>query len=54
MITDTAPFRNPHYHRETDTAETLDYVRLAAAVRGLEAVVADLGSAEAMAKTKSK
>lgn len=25
MITDTANFRNPHYHEETDTAETLDF-----------------------------
>jgi hypothetical protein len=50
MITDTAPFRNPHYHRETDTTETLDYVRLAAAVRGLEAVVADLSRAEVRKK----
>ena len=26
---DTAEFRNPHYHRATDTPETLDYVRSA-------------------------
>ena len=45
MITDTAPFRNPNYHRETDTADTLDYVRLAAAVRALEAAVVDLTQA---------
>jgi hypothetical protein len=25
MVTDTANLRNPHYHRATDTAETLDY-----------------------------
>ena len=24
MLTDTANFRNPHYHRETDTVDTLD------------------------------
>ena len=24
MLTDTANFRNPHYHRPTDTLETLD------------------------------
>jgi len=24
MLTDTANFRNPHYHRETDTADTLN------------------------------
>jgi aminopeptidase YwaD len=28
MLTDTANFRNPNYHRPTDTAETLDYVFL--------------------------
>ncbi|MFD8818466.1 M28 family peptidase, partial [Streptomyces sp. NPDC059627] len=30
MVTDTANFRNPHYHRPTDVADTLDYRRLAA------------------------
>ena len=25
MVTDTANLRNPHYHRATDTSETLDY-----------------------------
>ncbi|MCX4406011.1 MULTISPECIES: M28 family peptidase [unclassified Streptomyces] len=29
MLTGTANFRNPHYHRPTDTPETLDYPRLA-------------------------
>jgi Zn-dependent M28 family amino/carboxypeptidase len=29
QITDTANFRNPHYHRPSDTPETLDYNRLA-------------------------
>jgi len=29
-ITDTAVLRNPHYHRPTDTPDTLDYTRLAA------------------------
>jgi hypothetical protein len=24
VLTDTANFRNPHYHRETDTVDTLD------------------------------
>ncbi len=35
MITDTAPFRNPHYHRASDTPETLDYTRLALVVEAL-------------------
>ena len=42
MVTDTAPFRNRNYHRSSDTPDTLDYVHLAAAVRGLEFVVKDL------------
>nr|MDT0656829.1 M20/M25/M40 family metallo-hydrolase [Micromonospora sp. DSM 115978] len=29
QITDTADFRNPHYHRRTDTPDTLDYERMA-------------------------
>jgi hypothetical protein len=33
MVTDTANFRNPHYHRPTDTPETLDYERVAAVAR---------------------
>ncbi|MER7108707.1 M28 family peptidase [Streptomyces sp. NPDC000229] len=30
MLTDTANFRNPHYHRPSDTPDTLDHRRLAA------------------------
>ncbi len=45
MVTDTAPFRNPHYHKRSDTPETLDYTRLARVVRGLDAVVASLARA---------
>jgi Zn-dependent M28 family amino/carboxypeptidase len=29
MVTDTAFYRNPHYHKASDTPETLDYTRLA-------------------------
>jgi hypothetical protein len=39
MVTDTAPFRNPHYHQMSDTPETLDYERLARVTEGLVAVV---------------
>jgi hypothetical protein len=35
MITDTAPFRNPHYHEPTDTPETVDYKSLARVTRGV-------------------
>jgi len=33
MITDTSFLRNPHYHKSTDTADTLDYRRMAEVVR---------------------
>lgn len=32
MISDTANFRNPNYHRPSDTPDTLDYQRLAAII----------------------
>jgi len=35
MLTDTAFYRNPHYHRGTDRAETLDYRSMAELTRGL-------------------
>jgi hypothetical protein len=35
MITDTAFFRNPNYHNETDTFDTLDFNKMAEAVRGV-------------------
>lgn len=42
MVTDTAPFRNPHYHEPTDRPESLDYERFARVVDGLVAVVEEL------------
>ncbi len=44
MVTDTALFRNPHYHMATDRPQTLDYDRLAAVVEGLTIVVHDLAN----------
>lgn len=35
MITDTSFFRNPHYHKATDTPDRLDYTRMAEVVEGL-------------------
>ncbi|MFC1857747.1 M28 family peptidase [Thermodesulfobacteriota bacterium] len=35
MITDSAFFRNPHYHRASDTMEKLDYVFMAELVKSL-------------------
>jgi hypothetical protein len=42
MVTDTAPFRYPHYHKVTDTPDKLDYDRTARVVAGLEKVIRDL------------
>ncbi len=39
MISDTAPFRYPYYHSELDTADRIDYARLARVVHGLAHVV---------------
>ena len=44
MVTDTAPYRYPHYHTAEDTPEKLDYDRMARAVTGLTSVVQDLAS----------
>lgn len=44
MVTDTAPFRNPHYHEPTDLPPTLDAERLARTVQGLDVVVAGLAA----------
>jgi hypothetical protein len=42
MITDTAFLRNPNYHTAGDTADTLDYVRMAKVVDGVMSSVLHL------------
>jgi Zn-dependent M28 family amino/carboxypeptidase len=42
MITDTAFFRNPHYHARSDLPGTLNYERMAELVRGLFKAFAEL------------
>ncbi|HYX20550.1 MAG TPA: M28 family peptidase, partial [Thermoanaerobaculia bacterium] len=42
MITDTAFYRNPRYHTELDTPDTLDYGRMADVVSGVRQAVLDL------------
>ena len=39
MITDTAFYRNHNYHTPNDTAEKLDYQRMAMVVEGVDAAV---------------
>jgi len=41
MLTDTAPYRYPHYHAASDTPDKLHYVRLAHAVDGIANAVAE-------------
>jgi hypothetical protein len=42
MITDTALFRYPYYHTPQDTADKLDYPRLARVVGGVAQVIGEL------------
>ena len=44
MVTDTAPFRYPHYHTPEDTVDKIDAEKLARVVRGLRGVVCALVS----------
>lgn len=47
MLTDTANFRNPHYHQPSDTLETLDLAFMSAVAEGVTAAVLALaGQAE--------
>ncbi|MDY7001391.1 MAG: M28 family peptidase, partial [Thermodesulfobacteriota bacterium] len=45
MITDTVPYRNPHYHTSGDRPETLDFGRAARVTAGLIPVVDELAEA---------
>jgi Zn-dependent M28 family amino/carboxypeptidase len=42
MITDTAPYRYPHYHQPSDLPDRLDYNRMARVVAGIRQVVEGL------------
>lgn len=44
MVTDTAPFRYPHYHEPTDTPDKLDYGKMARVVAGISRVVEKLAT----------
>jgi len=41
-VTDTAPYRYPHYHTPQDTPDKVDYERLARVVGGLRGLLGDL------------
>lgn len=42
MVTDTAPFRYPYYHRPGDTPDKIDYARLSRVVDGIGDMVSEL------------
>ena len=42
MITDTAFYRNPNYHAETDRIDTLDFSRMSSLLDGLVQMAKDL------------
>ena len=42
MVTDTAPFRYPHYHSASDMPDKLDYDRFTLVVSGIQRVIEDL------------
>lgn len=42
MVTDTAPFRYPHYHQLSDTPDKVDYERLARITKGIERTIREL------------
>jgi hypothetical protein len=42
MVTDTAMFRYPHYHRPTDTPDKVEVEKLARVIKGFERVIRDL------------
>ena len=45
MVTDTAPYRYPHYHTKNDTLDKIDFDRFAHVVMSLSKVIQDLANA---------
>lgn len=54
MVTDTAPYRYPHYHKATDTPDKLDYERMARVVTGLEGVVREIANGKGQIANEEK
>jgi len=46
MITDTAPFRYPHYHSATDTPDKIDYDSMTRVVSGIQGMIVDLAEGQ--------
>jgi len=54
QVTDTANFRNPHYHQPSDTPDTLDYRRVRAVAAATAAAVVDLAGLRSPRSTTSR
>ena len=54
MITDTAYFRYPHYHKPTDTPDKVDTEKLARIVHGVERVIRDMAKPDRPTRWQSK
>ncbi len=50
MVTDTAPFRYPHYHQRSDTPDKLDYDSMTRLVAGIEKDIGDLANPDLTAQ----
>jgi Zn-dependent M28 family amino/carboxypeptidase len=46
MVTDTAPYRYPHYHSPSDTPDKIDFDRFTLVVEGLACMVHELAGGE--------
>ena len=44
MLTDTSFLRNPNYHQETDTIDTLDFNRMASVITGMTGALRDVAT----------
>jgi Zn-dependent M28 family amino/carboxypeptidase len=44
MLTDSAYLRNPHYHKNTDTWDKLDFQKMAAVVEGMRMAIVELAN----------
>ena len=46
MITDTAPYRYPHYHQAQDTPDKIDYAKMMRVVSGVQKIIEVLARSE--------
>ena len=52
MVTDSAPYRYPYYHKPEDTPDKIDYERTARVVSGLASVVRQMSSSQTSSESQ--